>query len=215
MTHAVWPLFDLRVITPRLELRYVDDELALELAQLAAQGIHDPSFMPFAFPWTDVPPPQLQVNTIQYHWRARAATAPSAWNVQLAVLVDGDVVGSTALAAADFPALRTFETGSWLGHRFQRNGIGTEMRIATLALGFEGFGARLATTAAFSDNPASLGVTAKLGYTAQGEHQVLRLGAPAVSCRFDMTREHWERHVRRDDIELHGVEPCLALLGLS
>ena len=39
----IWPLFDLRVSTPRLELRYVDDELGHALARLAAHGIHDPA----------------------------------------------------------------------------------------------------------------------------------------------------------------------------
>ena len=35
MTKDAWPLFELRVVTPRIELRYVDDELAFELANLA------------------------------------------------------------------------------------------------------------------------------------------------------------------------------------
>ncbi|CAB4586671.1 MAG: hypothetical protein F2534_17845 [Actinobacteria bacterium] len=54
MTHPVWPLFDLRVTTPRLELRYVDDDLALELAELATRGVHDPEYMPFVVEWTDI-----------------------------------------------------------------------------------------------------------------------------------------------------------------
>jgi hypothetical protein len=68
MTHPIWPLFDLRVVTPRLELRYIDDELATALSTLAARGVHDPGFMPFSIPWTEVEPPLQQRNTMQYYW---------------------------------------------------------------------------------------------------------------------------------------------------
>lgn len=71
---AIWPLFDLRVSTPRLTLRYVTDELGGQLADLAAAGIHDPATMPFSEPWTDAPPPLLQRNAMQYYWRCRAET---------------------------------------------------------------------------------------------------------------------------------------------
>ena len=60
MTHPVWPLFDLRVRTPRLELRYIDDEMATELALLATKGIHDADFMPFTMPWSLEPSPVLE-----------------------------------------------------------------------------------------------------------------------------------------------------------
>ena len=55
MAHPHWPLFDLEVSTPRLTMRYIDDELATELASLAASGIHDPDWMPFAMPWSNIP----------------------------------------------------------------------------------------------------------------------------------------------------------------
>jgi hypothetical protein len=32
--------------------------------------------------------------------------------------------------------------------------------------------------------------------------------------RYLLTRETWEQG-RRDDIEIHGLEPCLAYVGLS
>jgi hypothetical protein len=43
----------------------------------------------------------------------------------------------------------------------------------------------------------------------------VRRGVPASSLQSTMTAEHFDRHVRRADVELHGVEPCLPLLGLS
>lgn len=215
MTHPVWPWFDLRVRTPRLELRYVDDELALELAELATHGVHDPEFMPFTVPWTDVEPPQQQRNTMQFYWRCRAEWSPAAWHLTLAVIVDGRVVGTTGATAHDYPSLRVFETGSWLGRQFQGHGIGTEMRLATLQLMFEGFDALMATTGAFSDNGPSLGVTTKLGYTPNGGTSRVRRGEPARTLHFEMPRTHWEANLRRDDIELVGAEACRPLLGLG
>jgi RimJ/RimL family protein N-acetyltransferase len=215
MTNVIWPLADLRVRTPRLELRSVDDTLAHELAELAARGVHDPGFMPFTAPWTDVEPPQLQRNTVQYYWRCRAEWTPANWNLVLAVVADGEVVGTTGALAQDYGALRTFETGSWLGRDFQGRGIGTEMRLATLQLMFGGLDARLATTGAFSDNQPSLGVTRRLGYTPNGGVERLRRGAPARTLHFEMPRAHWESTLRRDDIDLIGVEPCREMFGLA
>jgi RimJ/RimL family protein N-acetyltransferase len=214
MTHPVWPLFDLRVVTPRLELRAIDDQLALELAQLAANGIHDPEFMPFAIEWTDVEGPQLLRNTMQYYWRCRAEWSPEKWTLNLAAIVDGQLVGTTGMISDHFVTLRQFETGSWLGREFQGKKIGTEMRIATLQLGFAGLGAERATTIALADNPASLGVTDKLGYAPNGLEHRLRRRALVISKHFVMSREHWEANVRRDDITLHGVEECRELFGL-
>ncbi|MDO8361708.1 MAG: GNAT family protein [Actinomycetota bacterium] len=215
MTHPIWPLFDLRVSTPRLELRYIDDELAAELSLLAAQGVHDPSFMPFAFEWTDVPSPQLERNTMQFYWRTRADLGPAAWNLNFAVIVEGAVVGTTGLMASQFAVTRVFETGSWLGRAHQGQGLGKEMRIAALQLGFDGFGAHVATTAAFDDNGPSLGVTRSLGYTANGHARKVRRGEPAITLLYELTHERFAATLQRDDIRLHGVPECLPLLGLA
>ena len=215
MTHSVWPLFDLRVRTPRLELRYVDDEMAAELAQLAAQGIHDPDFMPFNEPWSQVPSPTLERNTMQFYWRCRAEFVPASWNLNLATIVEGAVVGTTALFANEFPTLRQFETGSWLGRQFQGKGIGKEMRLASLQLGFVGFGAEFATTGAFDDNGPSLGVTGSLGYSATGRRRLVRQQLPAMMQHFELTRAGFLARLRRDDISLHGVDECLPTLGLA
>lgn len=214
MVHPIWPFFDLRVVTPRLELVAIDDSVGVELAQLAAKGVHDPGFMPFAFEWTDVPSPQLERNTLQFYWRTRAAVSPAEWTVDMAVRAEGRIVGTTGMIARSFATLRTFETGSWLGREFQGRGLGKEMRIAMLHLGFLGFGGHTATTAAFDDNGPSLGVTRSLGYEPNGTASRVRRGEAATSLLFTMTREHFEAHLRRDDIELHGVEACLPVLGL-
>lgn len=214
MVHPYWPLFDVEVHTPRVSLRYIDDELGVELATLAAGGVHDPSFMPFALAWTDVEPPQLQRNTLQYYWRTRAELEPEQWNLNFAVLADGTVIGSTGLSSRHFPTLRTFETGSWLGKAFQGRGFGKELRAASLHLGFAGLGAEVAETTAYEDNAPSIGVTRSLGYSPNGSYRNKRRDDRAVVLRFAMTAEHW-RSIRRDDIELTGVDEVLAMLGLT
>jgi len=214
MTHPVWPLFDLRITTPRLELRYVDDELGTELATLAAKGIHDPAFMPFSLPWTDAPSPELERNAMQWYWRARAAVSATHFHLELAAIIDGVVCGSISVGGDAFPILREGGTGSWLGREFQGRGIGTEIRRGALHLLFAGLDAQRAHTLAFEDNAASLGVTRKLGYRETGEQWKVRRGEPARAIAFEMTRDHWEQHLRTDDITIDGLTDALPLLGL-
>ena len=210
MAHPYWPLFDVVVRTPRLELRYPDDDLVVRLAALAADGVHDPAFMPFSHPWTDRPPGELERGTLQWHWSNRGTWTPSAWTCDFAVMVDGEPVGAQGLNAKDFTTLLTFETGSWLGRAHQGRGIGKEMRAAVLHFGFAGLGAEFATTGAFDDNDASLGVTRALGYRPNGETYEVRRGAPARHLRYLMPRADWERR-RRDDIAIEGLDRALEL----
>ncbi len=212
--HPIWHLFDLHVTTPRLELRAITDDLAVQLAQLAAQGIHEPNFMPFGIPWTDQPSPKLEEGALQFYWRCRAEMSPEKWNINFAVFDDGELVGTSGMFAFDFPKLRQFETGSWLGRRFQGRGIGKEMRIATLHVGFVGLGATRATTGAWQDNGPSLGVTRSFGYEPNGVVRKLRRDQADEMIAFKMEREHFDAHLRREDIVVHGAEACLPILGL-
>jgi RimJ/RimL family protein N-acetyltransferase len=214
MAHPYWPLFDLRVRTPRVELRYPDDALACELASVAAKGIHDPATMPFAMPWTDVPPPEFERGCLQYLWRTRAELSVAKWDLPLAVVVDGHAVGVQAMHTHDFAVLRAFETGSWLGQAYQGRGLGKEMRGAVLHLGFAGLDAEWAYTSAFHDNEASLGVTRALGYEPNGQVVAKRRDGADGQYLFRMSREIWQQR-RRDDVTIENLEPCLPLFGLD
>ena len=212
---AIWPLFDLRVSTPRLTLGYVTDERALELAELAAHGIHDPGTMPFSEPWTDVAPPEQQRNTVRYFWRCRAETTVEGWNLVLAARDrDGTILGVCTLGAEHFPTTRTATTGSWLGRRFQGRGLGREMREAALHLLFDGLGGDVAATRAWHDNAASLRVTRSLPYTEQAPRDEMRRGRPDTMLAFEMTRPQWQT-IRRSDVHLEGVDPVREFLGVA
>lgn len=201
----IWPLFDLQVVTPRLVLRYIDDELGVQLATLAAKGIHDPATMPFSEPWTDVPSPQLERNSLQFYWRNRAEATAQRWNLDLAVLVDDSVVGMCSVHAEDFPHNRSLTTGSWIGLAHQGQGIGKEVRQGALHLIFAGFDADLAITRAWHDNAASLGVARSLPYIETGSTTEDRRDRPDIMVGFAMTPGRWAT-IRRDDIRLVGIE---------
>lgn len=214
MAHPYWPLFDLEVRTPRLTMRHLDDELETKLIDTAVRGIHPPGYMPFSLPWTEAESPEFERNALAFYWRNRSVT-PASWNILFAVIVDGDVVGSTNLGAEGFPVKRWFETGSWLGSAYQGTGLGKELRIATLHLGFLGFDALVAGTAAYTDNAPSLGVTRSLGYVRNGIEHHARGGELAVIDRYRMSREHFLADVQRDDVEISGDGPVRELLGIT
>jgi RimJ/RimL family protein N-acetyltransferase len=211
MANRHWPLFDLRIVTPRVELRYPTDDDLFALAAILAEGIHDPATMPFSEPWTRAASPDLEHNALRFWWSRRASLVPDDWTLPFAVFERGTVVGIQDVFAKRFATTRTVSTGSWLVQRAQGHGIGKEMRAAVLHLAFAGLGAVEAYTDAFADNPASLGVTRALGYEANGTHLYTREGVSVRVLEFVLTRSNWEAR-RRDDIEVAGLEECVPLL---
>ena len=207
MAHPYWPLFDVVVRSPGLELRYPDDDLLVELAGVAAQGVHDPGSMPFIHPWTRAESPGLERSALKHWWEARSAWSPESWNFVGAVVVDGRAVGVQNMHGKRFAVTRAVETASWLGRRFHGQGIGKEMRAAMLHLAFDGLGAEIAYSGAFEDNLASLGVSRALGYEENGDRVHDREGKPAREIGLKLTRSGWESR-RRDDIEITGLDPC-------
>lgn len=207
-----WPLFGLRVRTPRLELRYPDDDLAAEVAELAVRGIHPPGYRPFLRLWDEVPPPHQQRNTLQHLWKARSSWTPESWDCTLAAVADGRVIGLQTMGGAEFATRRTVGTGSWLGLAHQGRGLGTEMRAAVLHLAFSGLGAVRAESGAWHDNAASLAVSRNLGYAENGDEWLRRGDGPDREVRLVLSRDRWEQH-GRDDIEIVGLEPCLPFFG--
>jgi len=77
MDVAHWPLYGLRLRTPRLELRLPVLEELGALAQLSTQGVHDPDQMPFGVPWTDLPPAERARSVMQFHWRRKLGYQPN------------------------------------------------------------------------------------------------------------------------------------------
>ena len=205
---SFWPLFDLVVRTHRLELRLPREDEFANLIALADHGVHDPETMPFFVPWTDLEPVRRARETAQWLWGHRANWSPDKWTLTMAVFVEGQPVGVQDVAAEHFGAVRSVETGSWLGLAHQGQGLGREMREAILHLAFAGLGAEEALSGAFEDNVASLATSRSVGYEENGEARGPRRDGSARTVRFRIGRDTWEGR-RRDDIEIIGLEGCL------
>lgn len=206
-----WPLRHLVLRTPRLELRPDDDAGLYELVEEAYRGVHPPAEMPFLQPWTDADPRYLGRGSLQHFWQQRSVLGPQRWALHFLVRVQGRVVGVQSLLGADFAVTREVETGSWIGLRHQRRGIGTEMRAAVLAFAFDHLGATRARSGAFADNTASNRVSERLGYRRDGTATVARRGERVDEVRLLLTPDEF----RRPDwtLVVAGFEPCAALLS--
>lgn len=200
----LWPAAGIRIRSGDVELRWIYDQLLLDLAHLAGRGIHDPDRMPFATPWTRGTPDQIARSVIAYQWGVRPQMGTDRWMLELGVLVDGVPVGIQGASATDWSVLRSAETGSWLGREHQGRGIGTQMRVLMLELLFAGLGAREATSGAFVDNPASGAVSRRVGYLANGVVTHPREGIAVPHDNFVTTRDRW-LEVRDADLALLGA----------
>lgn len=223
MEHPYWPPFGLRLRTPRLEMRVYQEADVPALIDAAGhgKGIHDPSFMPFGIPWTDAESPEFEREFYRHYWRSRAFFAPDKWGLPFMVEADGEPVGVQDLRGDEFPALRTIWSGSWLRRDRQGQGLGKEMRLAILALAFDGLGAEVATSESFVDNHSSIGVSQGLGYEENGLGRLAPRGEPREAIRWRLTRERFAEvrsaghYAEWEPVEIEGLDPCLPVLGLA
>jgi RimJ/RimL family protein N-acetyltransferase len=206
------PLLALRITAGPVELRGITDDLLGPLADLATD-IHDPDFMPFGFPWTLTPAPDMPRNLAQYHWGKRASFSLAQWTADFAVFYESELVGCQGFSTKDYLVVRGGETGSWLGRGFQGRGIGTAMRQVICAFIFDHLDARFITSTAFTDNPASLTVSKKTGYADNGVDHVNRLGQPAVMQRIVLEPANLVRY--KHDLTVAGVPEFRRSIGLD
>lgn len=211
-----YPLLDVRVSTPVLELRGATDELLDELAEVVRAGKTHAEPPPYDDPMSLYEEdPDLRVTTwLRAIWRRRGTVEADFWRLYLVVVVDGQPVGEQTVTGTSFRALGTVTTFSWLSTDLRGRGLGREMREAVLHLAFDGLGAREAVSDAFVDNAGSNAISRHLGYEPNGTDWATRRGQPALLNRWRLTRDAWQQR-RREDIELHGVDACRALLPLS
>jgi RimJ/RimL family protein N-acetyltransferase len=209
-----WPLYGLRLRTPRLELRLPDLDDLGALADIAAAGVHDPAVQPFAVPWTDTDPATRARNVLQWHWHLLSRWSPQDWSLQLVTVADGAVIGTQGIDASGFTSLREVGTGSWLGLAHQGRGYGTEMRAAILHLAFAGLDAEYATSEAFADNAASYAVSRKLGYVENGVARHVVRDVAVEGRRLRLDRDGWAA-ARSVPVTIEGLAPCRAMFGLE
>jgi RimJ/RimL family protein N-acetyltransferase len=207
----LWPPSGLVLRSRNLTLSTITDDDLPGLVDLALSGIHDPSWLPFLTPWTRTPPDQLPAVFAAYHWSERAAFAPDHVKVDLAVRLDGELVGTQGFDGGAYAITRSAETGSWLARRFQGRGTGTRMRQALCAFLFDHLGAAEITSNAWVDNAASLAVSRKVGYREGDLSRKVREGELVLDRRLVLGPDDL---VRGEPVEVTGAEPLQAFLGL-
>jgi len=183
------------------------------LADLAIKGIHDPDFMPFSTPWSIAPAAEMPRGVAQFHWGQRANFSPAKWGTDLAVLLDGELVGSQGFSTKDFLVTRIGETGSWLGREFHGRVIGTAMRKVICAFIFDHLDAELITSGAYADNQSSLAVSRKCGYQKNGVSIFNRLGEPATLQRLLLEPGNLVRY--EHTLAVEGVPEFPRSIGLD
>ena len=208
---TVEALRELRLRTPRLELRLGSRDELVEVHELARRGIHPPDEMPFETPWTDRwAEDDFVERSVEFHEAALRDWRPDHWSFNPLVFFGGRPIGSQGMRAEDFSLRREVDTGSWLGQAFQRQGLGTEMRAAMLELAFRELGAVAATSGSVFGNESSKRVSEKLGYTVVGTSTIAPRGEPVQKYDLRIRREDWRCTF---DVRLEGVEACLPLFG--
>jgi RimJ/RimL family protein N-acetyltransferase len=211
---VVWPLFRIRLRTPRLELRPVDDGLIAALSDIARDGVHPTGASPFANGWTDRASYEWDRGFAQYFWAQRGNWSSDSWALPFAVVLDGVPIGVQQITADRFRVRRTVGTGSWLSIRHQRQGIGTEMREAVLHLAFDYLAADLAITGAFPTAAGSIRVSEKIGYLRNGTRRDDTSRGPVDSILFRLPRQLWYSR-ERTPVEVEGFQGAEAHFGVG
>ncbi len=206
-----WPFFDLRLTCGAVTLRPVTDTDVPELADLfpddAEQDPHVERFVGLA------PAADRRRLLVQGIWRDRGSWSPRSWCLDLAVEVDGQLVGLQSLEGQDFPRLRTVDTGSWLAVPARGRRTAVAMRTSVLGLGFDHLGAEAAVSSARFDNVASLAVSRRLGYVDNGVSRTDSHSGVVEVQHLRLARKTWE--AVGHSVTVTGLEPCLPWFGLS
>ncbi|MCV7629292.1 GNAT family N-acetyltransferase [Micrococcus luteus] len=209
----IWPPYGLVVEAGDLRMTALREADVPEVLDVVAGGIHDPSWTPFAFPWTDAPAEEMPANYLRFYASTLTRTVDGDVSLELVVRRNGQVIGMQGMNGPDVAGTRRLETGSWLGLPFQGQGLGTRMRRMMCALAFDGLGLDAVTSSAWEDNAASRRVSEKAGYLETGRGQAERRGVPTGEVYFELRPEEL---VRGDEpVRITGAEELRRFLGLG
>lgn len=120
-----YPPLNVRVVTPRLELRGATDDLLERLAPIVRAGKANADPPPYDDPfWAYEPDPDVRVHKwLQGIWRGRGTVQPELWRLHFVVIVDGEPIGMQDLIGDQFASFGTVETFSWLSSDARQRGI--------------------------------------------------------------------------------------------
>jgi RimJ/RimL family protein N-acetyltransferase len=204
-----WPLFDLRLRYRDLELRPVRESDLPHLCAILPPDVgHDPRLA--LFPGQTLLENERRLLCMGY-WKALGTWDPASWELHLAVVHDGDIIGVQTLEGDNFPALRTVDSASWLIPRARGKGVGVRMRTAALGFAFGPLGATAAISSATLDNHASLGVSRRVGYVDNGRSRIVDTGGDVAELQnLRLTADRWPGAA----VTVDNFDPCRPWFGL-
>jgi RimJ/RimL family protein N-acetyltransferase len=209
--HPYWPVADLRLHTPGLLLRPMTEADLAGLADVQPPDFEQDPALP-TFPLGD----ERAVRGAQLHqayWRSLGTWRPESWRLNFVVLRAGRIVGVQELEGQEFAVRGTVDSSSWLVAGERGRGVGKAMRLAVLALAFDGLGAAVAETSAWHDNAASLGVSRALGYVANGVHRHPRGDGADDMVALRLDRARWRELHAGHGVTIEGLAGCRAFFG--
>lgn len=207
----IWPFFDLRVTCDEVLLRGVTDaDLEILVSVIPDDLEMNPANEQFATLSRDA---DRRRQLVGETWKHRGTWSPDSWCLDLAVEVQGRVVGVQALEGEQFSQLRTVDSFSWLSSEVRGRGLANLMRTGVLALAFDHLGAEAAISSARTDNAPSLAVSYRMGYVDNGITRTVTPTGPFELQHVRLTRDAWRAGGRT--AEVAGLEPCLSWFGLG
>jgi len=208
---VAWPFFDLRIHSGDVVLRGVTDD---DVAVLQAVVPDDLEMNPAneTFPTLDSGTDRRRQVAAEI-WKHRGTWSIDSWCLDLAVEVEGDVVGVQALEGERFLKLWTVDSYSWLSADVRGRGLANRMRAGVLALAFDHLGAEYAVSSAVLDNAPSLAVSRRMGYVDNGLSRIDTPSGQATLQHLRLSREAWQQAGRTADVS--GLAACLPWFGIS
>ena len=151
----IWPVAGVRILCGAVVLRAATEADVVALAAVLPDDYElDPS----------VPAAPRPLHLLRTYWRDQTRWRQDSWTLHLVASYDGRPVGMQTMEGERFAEERTIDSSSWVAADDRGRGLGRAMRTAMLTLAFDGLGAHLAVTSAWSDNAASLRVSESIGY---------------------------------------------------
>lgn len=208
-----WPLGRIRLRTGSVSLRPVREcDLPTLVPLLPDDAEHDPSSV--MLDGLDLGANRRRL-FMQSYWSSRGAWTVERWCLMFLVTRGDRAVGVQALEGDHFPARRTVDSFSWLDPAARRQGIGTAMRTAVLALAFDHLGAEAAVSSAREENQPSLAVSARLGYADNGVSRSLSPEGPCTLRHMILHRYTWLATGHGSDVVVEGLAGCAPWFGVD
>ena len=208
-----WPLFNLHLLRDDVSLQALREDDAAELAALLpADAEHNPQAL--FFKGLD-----LEANRRQWllrsYWLSGGTWSVERWELLFGIRWRGQLVGLQSLEADNFVSLRTVDSSSWLVAHQRGAGIGTMARCAVLSLAFDHLAAHAAISSARADNAASLAVSHKIGYRANGVSTIMSPSGPCELLHLRLLRSEWLSSGLGNGVTIDGLDACGPYFGID